>query len=509
MKKKMMALVLCAGMTGSMLAGGVASADEAVTLDLYLNFTWFPVDTWSGIIPEELTKNGGVYFDVTRSADDSQLGLMIASGELPDVVFTDSEIDRLCDSELCYSYDELIAEYGLDWEPSSDRIAIAKSHNADPEDEHYYTIIQNYNTAEEWAAAEDVIPSIAGLYYRKDIWEALGSPKMDTKEDIINVLKMVKEQYPDMTPYCVGNPYWRFGGVMNWFGVRTEYLYDENGNAVYVGSTKNYYECLKFINEMYREGLFQEEDLAINNESDAQQICYNGNCFMYDWNVRPTHLDQFNTDTQKNVPEAEWSILPILDDSEEIIYSNAGWAGVFISKNCKDPEAAIKMIAYMNSEEGRHLAMWGREGVEWTMGENGMPVFSDEWKETAKDSTLMNTTYNNNYYMCTTELDELYSYFADVSPENLEIFSKNKDKIVNHPELSIAAPVSTTDMGIVKAKIDEAKPAELSKIYTAESEEAFEDAYQGYMDLLDKIGVQDLNAYMTEKVASVKEQFGF
>ena len=58
-----------------------ASAD-AVTLDLYLDFTWWPVESWTGIIPEELTKNGGVNFDVTRSADDSQLGLMIASGDL-------------------------------------------------------------------------------------------------------------------------------------------------------------------------------------------------------------------------------------------------------------------------------------------------------------------------------------------------------------------------------------------------------------------------------------------
>lgn len=64
-------------------------------------------------------------------------------------------------------------------------------------------------------------------------------------------------------------------------------------------------------------------------------------------------------------------------------------------------------------------------------------------------------------------------------------------------------------MGIIKAKIDEAKPAELVKIYTADSDEAFEEAYQNYMNLLDKIGVQELNSYMTEKVKEVREQFGF
>ena len=198
-----------------------------------------------------------------------------------------------------------------------------------------------------------------------------------------------------------------------------------------------------------------------------------------------------------------------MDDSKGLVRSNAGWAGVFISKNCKDPEAAIKMIAYMNSSEGQHLAMWGREGTDWTLGDNGMPSFSDEWVETAKDGDKMNTVYNNNYYMCTTELDELYAYYSSADPEIVEIFGKNKDKITNYPEIAIAQPVSTSDMGIIKAKIDEAKPAELVKIYTADSDEAFEEAYQNYMNLLDKIGVQELNSYMTEKVKEVREQFGF
>ena len=511
MKRKVLVSMLCASMIGSMMTGMTVSADEPVTLDLYLDFTWFPTDSWTGIIPETLTENGGVTFDVTRSADDSQLGLMIASGDLPDVIFTDKEIDRLSDSNLCYSYDELIEQYGVDWTPSDDRIAIARSHNASADDEHYYTIIQNYNSADDWAnAADGVVPTIPCAYYRKDIWEALGSPKMDTIEDVINVLKMVKEQYPDMIPLNGGNPSWRFQAMQVWYGVNGTYIFDEDGNTVLSDTTADYHDYLKCINDMYREGFFPEEDLAITNEDDAKQLALNGKCFMYEWCARPTHLDQLNTSTQQNIPEAEWAPLaPLMDDSKGLVRSNAGWAGVFISKNCKDPEAAIKMIAYMNSSEGQHLAMWGREGTDWTLGDNGMPSFSDEWVETAKDGDKMNTVYNNNYYMCTTELDELYAYYSSADPEIVEIFGKNSDKITNYPEIAIAQPVSTSDMGIIKAKIDEAKPAELVKIYTADSDEAFEEAYQNYMNLLDKIGVQELNSYMTEKVKEVREQFGF
>lgn len=511
MKRKVLVSMLCASMIGSMMTGMTVSADEPVTLGLYLDFTWIAIDSWTGIIPEELTKNGGVTFDVTRSADDSQLGLMIASGDLPDVIFTDKEIDRLCDSNLCYSYDELIEQYGIDWTPSEDRISIAKSHNANADDEHYYTILQNYSSADEWANAVDgVVPNLPCVYYRKDIWEALGSPKMESKEDIINVLKMVKEQYPDMIPLNAGNPNWRFSPMQTWYGVRTAYTFDADGNIVLSDTTENYYEYLKYVNQMYREGFFPEENLAITNEDDARQMALNGKCFMYEYMARPAHLDQLNTATQANIPEAEWApISPFIDESEPMIRDNAGWAGVFISKNCKDPEAAIKMIAYMSSLEGRRLAIWGREGIDWTMGDDGMPVFSDEWIETTKDLDKMNSVFNPNFYMCTTELDELYSFYSSADQEIKDIFGRNKDKIKNHPEIAIAQPTSTSDMGIIKAKIDEAKPAELVKIYTADSDEAFEEAYQNYMDLLDKIGVQELNSYMTEKVKEVKEQFGF
>lgn len=79
----------------------------------------------------------------------------------------------------------------------------------------------------------------------------------------------------------------------------------------------------------------------------------------------------------------------------------------------------------------------------------------------------------------------------------------------NHPELSVAQPPTTSDMGIIKAKIDEARKAELVKIYTAGSDDEFEKEYEAYMELLNKIGVQELNEYMTQTVAEVKEQYGF
>ena len=532
MKRKVLAMMLVMGMLGGLLSGcgaqggqdaaatdieaqegdtsaAAQTADGVKTLDLYIDFSWYTGDTWEGIIPEEITKATGVAFNVTRSVDDSQLGLMIASGELPDVIFTtDENMDRLCDSKMSYSYNELIEQYGLDWQPDEERIGIARTHNVDPEDENYYTIVQNYNTAKEWENYEGGIPGIGGVYYRRDIWKELGSPEMNTKEQVMAVMKQVREQYPEMQVLNAGNAVWRLRGVSTWFGITNDFQYAADGSVALQDTLPEFYDFAKFVNEMYRDGYFPEENLALTNEDDALQQAVSGKCFMYEWNVRPTQMDQMNTQLHEVDPDAEWAFLPILDDAPEITKANSGWAGMFISRNCKDPEAAIRIIEYLNSKEGQHLSLWGREGVDYTLDDRGIPQFSEEWKAANQDSTVMVKTYNTNFF-CTTEIDELSQYYSGRTEQEMEEHTKNADKIVSYPELDLALPQASSEMGIIFTKIKEARDAERMKLYTAPTAEDFEAAYQEYMALLDKMGVQDLNAYVTESASRLKEEFGF
>lgn len=45
--------------------------------------------------------------------------------------------------------------------------------------------------------------------------------------------------------------------------------------------------------------------------------------------------------------------------------SIAGWTLTLISKQCKDPERAIRFMSYMMSEEGQQDIYLGPEGVTW------------------------------------------------------------------------------------------------------------------------------------------------
>jgi putative aldouronate transport system substrate-binding protein len=57
-----------------------------------------------------------------------------------------------------------------------------------------------------------------------------------------------------------------------------------------------------------------------------------------------------------------------------------GFPVIFLSAKIKDPEAALRYLDYVNSEEGRLLAYWGVEGQTYML-DNGQPRWLPEVKQ--------------------------------------------------------------------------------------------------------------------------------
>ena len=148
---------------------------EETEFSLFINMTWYWTDQWSGIIPDDLTEKTGVKFNVTRATDDKQLGLMIASDDLPDVVYTDVELNRLSDEKYCYDYGDLIANYAPDWQPGETQVMIAKTKSKDGK---YYYIPNEVASVEKLRNAKSGAPNFGSLCIRQDILDALGNPPL-------------------------------------------------------------------------------------------------------------------------------------------------------------------------------------------------------------------------------------------------------------------------------------------------------------------------------------------
>ncbi|MEI3059099.1 MAG: hypothetical protein V8T29_00075 [Oscillospiraceae bacterium] len=87
-----------------------AIAEEPVTLTLFVDESWWPYDTWEGAIPEKFDEITGVKIEAIRAADDNQLPMMVASGDMTDIVCT-WRYQYMADPEVSYALDELAAQY--------------------------------------------------------------------------------------------------------------------------------------------------------------------------------------------------------------------------------------------------------------------------------------------------------------------------------------------------------------------------------------------------------------
>lgn len=527
-KKKVLAILLCVSLFASTIFAGcsgpknttekvddtkntaakdtkadtdTASSEEVVTLDMFINMGWYPINSFTGIIPEAITKATGVNLDITITSDTSQLGVMIASGELPDLIFTDAELNRLSDSNLCYSFSELEKNYGASFSDVSDE---EKNFGKElSKDGDYYTVLNYYNTAEEWSNLQIGAPGQTCIYYRKDLIEAMGNPAINNLEDFENVLQQCKKAYPDKTPYGLGG-YWKFQPLYNWTGaLNSQY---DGANYYYDSSAPKYKEFLQLANSYAKNGYVTVEAYANESEADSHQAAYNGDCIFYAWYLSYSNLNQLQTEAKKIDPNAQWAVLPRL--GEAAMGTGRGWAGTYVSKTCKNVEAAARLLTYLYSEEGSRTSMWGREGIDYTLDQNGVPQFSDEFKAARADGTLKDK-YNTFFYNGSSAIDEIYMNYSGLDQNILDQVASYGKDFKSYPEIGMAAPNSSSDEGVIKTKLDELKKSYEAKVIFATTEDEFEAYYKEYMNAMNQTGVEKYNDYMTKKIQELKAKFGF
>ena len=468
------------------------------TLDIFINMSWYPVSKFEGIIPDIIKSKTGVDLNVTIATDSNQLGVMIGSGELPDLVFTDTELDRLSNPDICISYNELESKYGANFseaEPTRKTIATLLS-----ADDNYYTMLQDYSPSSEWKNLKVGAPGQACIYYRKDLLKQLGDPEIESVDDLNTVLEQCKEKFPDMIPMGLGGV-WKFNALENMMGA-TQSSYDPStGEYRYITSAPKYKDFLKECNYLARKGLVSPEQYANTNESDASAQAYNNGCVF--WNAFLSYSDflGLQAETSKITPNAEWGVLPYF--GEDGMGTGKGWAGAFVSKNCKNPEAAARFLSYLNSKEGDHTAMWGREGTDYTLGEDGVPNFSDEFLAARADSTLLEK-WNWRFNFGSSALTETYLNYAGVEADILKDFTTWGKNFKSYPEVGAAQPLSSSDEGVIYSKLEELRKNYEAKIIFTNSDEEFENAYQELQDAAKKIGVDAYNEYMTGAIRTAK-----
>jgi len=279
-----------------------------------------------------------------------------------------------------------------------------------------------------------------GMYYgqfpmiRVDILEELGVEQPTTFDELYQVLKQMKEAYPDTYPWTMRN-----GATGNLsylayaFGSGHNAYYEPKEDKYLFGPAHpEYKEVLTYLNKMYQEGLL-DPNYASNDATIWQQNLSSGkSLFFYDNN---SFTVNFNAALEQENQDARFDMLPVLANAKgerrNYMYPPHHVTEAYvISSKAKNLDRILEMFDWMYSEEGYEVTNFGIEGEHFTK-ENGEIKINEELIEEFKgknDPTRAIQSHLGSGYLSFTPYADDQLYFYLFSPPSVKEWSDLVEK---------------------------------------------------------------------------------
>lgn len=326
-------------------------------------------------VSQAVTEKTGVTLDISipNTSDPSELlATLIAANDLPDIILTSNEQawTDFVDGGLVYSLDELAQMYDPEfYNVVSEEIANWHRH----EDGNLYWYPVYAWDSEHIEEYGEYMTGYYSFFVRKDIYEGIGSPDMRTPEGFLDALRKVKEQYPSIN----GQPIQMLGAYE--FGETGSWTFDELLqnciNIPYEVDNKwidrrtdpEYRKWIGVFRQAYEEGLISET-MMVDTWDQTKERLARGEYF----SMLGMQDDFTTTFAALAAEDPDSTYIPVdppansnLDNPLFTAGSIDGWLRFGISKNCENPERAIRFLTYLISEEGQKDFYLGIEGVTY------------------------------------------------------------------------------------------------------------------------------------------------
>lgn len=231
------------------------------------------------------------------------------------------------------------------------------------------------------------------MVMRYDLLEKNGLEFPATMEDVLTVMKALKEIYPDSQPWSVrGN-----GGTQRFLryvafmlGSGSDMYYEpKEGKWLYGQITDNYKAVLDYLSRAYEMGVLDVDYATMNNQL-WQEKMNTGKAFMYVEN--PVFASSMTTNLRVNDPDALLNIVPmpsnnITNSARAYLYNQPGDNEFILSADIENPEIAVKFMNWCYTAEGILTCNYGIEGVTFEFDENGDPQYLPAFVEQFADKT--------------------------------------------------------------------------------------------------------------------------
>lgn len=353
------------------------------TLEWYVDVADFD-DGENTLVDRVIFEKTGVkikYIYGGTEASSTTLAGMINSDSLPDLVSwerTSAVYREAIETRQLYSFEELFETYAdiPDFLPEK-----MKMWNS-------YDDGKNYGVISHFSADEDPVNFAAYvLIARKDMLEETGADAVSGFADMASfkqTLLRVKAHYAGDKAFI---PFFSADGGQTLHEFLAIAKEDKDGNYVDWKATDEGKQLARDMNDLYVNGLLTNESLA--NTLTEKEAIVSGRvfCMLANWaEVYPLMQDSYKLGQ-------EWvAVGPLRNDKgdDPILtpWTQAGYLATSVSKNCKNPEAALRLLRFLYSEEGQTLCTYGIEGTTYTTNADGTYSYTAEYL-TAKEDKII------------------------------------------------------------------------------------------------------------------------
>lgn len=546
--KKMIALLGAMSLVASMGTGcgktndassaaatsGEEKTDEIKEFSMYIAMpgTETPEDNR---VYNEIAKRIGAKAKMTyltgQTAKES-IGTMVAGGDYTDFIVGSDGTSLLVDAGALVPIDE----YWDNYPNIKNFLSESDWNKVRSEDGHIYLIPQfgivNEKDMQTYHNDE-------AFWIQIRVLEWAGYPEINTLDEYFDLIERYVEANPTMDDglenigyeilsddwryYCLENPPLFLDGYPNdgCCYVDPETLTAHNYNTT--DTAKAYF---KKLNEEYQKGIIDPEAFTLNYDQYIAKLSTGRVCGMVDqfWNFQ----DAERSLIQQGLGDCTYvPVGVVLKDGTVERYHSAPALdvsnGLSITTSCEDIEGAMKMINDMLDVEIQTLRMWGMEGIDYEVGEDGVFYRTEEQRTQAQDkdfqiNELCQYTYfpyysgmsldGINAASPSQQPDEYYASQIDSKKKVLDAYNlKTFTEFLNpsqensdwYPMWSYTNTwTADTDYGIAKVNMDEVKHEWLPKVVM---DSDFESAWEQYMTVFnERVDIESYENALTEEV---------
>lgn len=492
-------------------------ADEEITLDWYVNYSWFATPWGENLVSQTITEETGVSVNfITPIGNETEkLNALIASDSLPDIItigWWEPQVSEVVQKDMVYALNELADAYDPYFWEVTDGTAV---NWYTQEDGNIYAYPNSSVTPQD-VEENDLLTTNETFLVRGDIYEAIGSPDMSTPEGFANAVRKAAEMFPEVDGSAlipVGAHVFDNEGNTSFDKYLMNFLaipWEKDGEYYDRYTDPEYITWLKMFRQLGEEG-YLANDIFVDTRTQMEEKLSQGRyfCMIYQYTDMISQQKALYADNPDSVYVAVEGPRNSAGDDPTLPTTNInGWTVTMISKNCKNPERAIAFLDYLMSEHGQMVTYLGVEGVTYDIVD-GRPVLKDEVRELlATDRDTYDKLYgaDDAYWMLQNNVMQL-QWKQQTSPVVEQLENWGREYVVYNGQYDIFLQAGSQAAN-AEDRITKLWSETLPRLLLAASEEEFDDLLETFIEEREKLGFAEVQAERTRYMNEAKERLG-